>query len=184
MEEAVLERLSLDPTKRLVVKWEAMCGTIMSAWRGSRAPPHERSMAMKQIPTLTDIDAALAVAACQAKAKELKAAVTIAVVDAAGALLSLHRMDGAKAYTIDLATRKARTSAAVGIDTATLQKVMGASPLSSEVLAVPGGMPVLHRSGPAGAIGISGSQTETDSAVATAGIEAIGKSNGASANVA
>jgi uncharacterized protein GlcG (DUF336 family) len=134
---------------------------------------------MKQIPTLTDADATVALVACLSKANELKAAVTVAVVDAAGILLNLRRMDGAKAYTIDLATRKARTSAAIGIDTTTLQKVMGGGPMSSEVLAVPGGMPVLDTAGAAGAIGVSGSQPETDAAIAAAGIEAISNMTGA-----
>lgn len=128
---------------------------------------------MKTISSLTLGDADLAVIACLDKARELKASVTVAVVDAAGALLSLARMDGARGFSVDLATRKARTAAAIGIDTAVLQKYAGSTPLSPEVLAVPGGLPVIEAFAPAGAIGISGGQPEIDGAIAQAGVDAV-----------
>jgi glc operon protein GlcG len=127
---------------------------------------------MKQISTLTQSDAERATRACRTKAAELNVAVTIAVVDAAGAVLSLVRMDGARSYTVDLATRKARTASLIGIDTALLQKYAG-SPLSAELLAVPGGIPLIDALAPAGAVGISGAQPETDGLIAQAGIDAI-----------
>jgi glc operon protein GlcG len=128
---------------------------------------------MKQIATLTSDDATLAIEACRNTAGGLNVNVTIAVVDAAGTLLGLSRMDGARGYTVDLAIRKARTAAAIGIDTALLQKAAGSTPLSSELLAVAGGIPVLRAGWPAGAIGISGAQPEVDGTLAAAGVGAL-----------
>jgi uncharacterized protein GlcG (DUF336 family) len=128
---------------------------------------------VKPVPTLTYDDAVRAVRACHDKASQLHAAVAIAVVDAGGGVIALTRMDGARPYTVDLATRKARTATAIGIDTAGLQQHLGSSPLSAEVLAVPGGLPCVEGSMPAGGIGISGALPEVDVLIAQAGIDAI-----------
>ena len=61
---------------------------------------------MNLIPTLSSDEAEQALTASTKAAVQAGVAVTIAIVDAAGAMLALRRMDGAKAYTIDLASRK------------------------------------------------------------------------------
>jgi glc operon protein GlcG len=75
---------------------------------------------MNLIPTLTSDDADQAIAAAVAAASAAEIAVTIAIVDASGILLGLKRMEGARGFSVDLATRKARTSAAIGVSTAML----------------------------------------------------------------
>jgi uncharacterized protein GlcG (DUF336 family) len=92
--------------------------------------------------------------------------VSIAVVDESGALLAFRRMDGARAYTVDLATQKARTSAMVGVPTAMVQAAGG-----RDVTA--GGLPVVSQTECVGAVGISGSKVEDDVRIASAAIAAL-----------
>lgn len=130
-------------------------------------------MAMRHLPTITTHEAEQALAACLADARERQAAVTVAIVDAGGAVLTLHRMDGARPYTVDLATRKARTAAAVGLSTRIIAAAAAPGTLSGEALALPGGLPFMAAERAAGAIGISGADVETDEAIAAAGVRVI-----------
>jgi uncharacterized protein GlcG (DUF336 family) len=75
-------------------------------------------------------------------------------------------MDGARAYTVDLATQKARTSALVGVPTAMVQAAGG-----RDVTA--GGLPVVSQTECVGAVGISGSKVEDDVRIASAAIAAL-----------
>ena len=128
---------------------------------------------MNLIPTLSADEATTMLEAALAAARAAGVAVTVGVVDAGGALLVLIRMDGARAYTVDLATRKARTSAAIGISTAMLETMYAGKPSPAEVMTIPGGIPVLHDTGCAGAIGVSGATTQLDEAIAKAGLAAL-----------
>ena len=56
-------------------------------------------------------------AAAIAKAKEMKVPQCICIVDSGGHLLTMARMDGAFALSVDTALRKAQTAAAYGIPT-------------------------------------------------------------------
>jgi glc operon protein GlcG len=87
--------------------------------------------------------------------------VSIAVVDAGGALLAFRRMDGARAHTIELATQKARTAAMVAVPTVAIQAA------GKDISA--GGIPILVKDQCAGAIGVSGAVPEEDVRIACAG---------------
>lgn len=128
---------------------------------------------MHLIPTLTSDDADTAVAAAMDAARTARIAVTVAVVDAAGNLLSLKRMDGARGFSADLAMRKARTSAAIGVPTSVLAQMYKERPAPAEVMAMPGGVPILSAGKAAGAIGISGGSGELDEAIAKSAVAAI-----------
>jgi uncharacterized protein GlcG (DUF336 family) len=128
---------------------------------------------MNLVPTLTADDAERALAASLAAARGAGVAVTIAIVDAAGALMALSRMDGARAYTVDLATHKARTAAAVGVGTAVLATLYADKTPPAEMMTMPGGVPVLSDKRTAGAIGISGAATDIDEAIAAAALAAL-----------
>jgi uncharacterized protein GlcG (DUF336 family) len=128
---------------------------------------------MNLIPILTADDAERALRASLAAARAAGVAVTIAIVDAAGVLLALSRMDGARAYTVDLASRKARTAAAVGVGTAVLAALYKDKPPPAEMMTMPGGIPVLSDKLTAGAIGVSGATTEMDESIAAAGLAAL-----------
>jgi glc operon protein GlcG len=134
---------------------------------------HTGEGAMNLIPTLTAADAERALAASLVAARTAGVAVTIVIVDAAGTLLALGRMDGARAYTVDLATRKARTSAAIGVGTTVLAALYAGKSPPSEMMTMPGGVPVLSDKQTAGAIGVSGAATEIDESIAAAGLAAI-----------
>jgi glc operon protein GlcG len=128
---------------------------------------------MNLIPTLTADDASRVLAASLDAARAAGVAVTIAIVDAAGALLAVSRMDGARAYTVDLATRKARTAASVGVGTAVLGAMYAGKTPPVEMMTMPGGVPVLRATQTAGAIGVSGAKVEVDEAIAAAGLAAL-----------
>jgi len=119
------------------------------------------------IPTLDSVDAAAACEAGVRAASERGIAACIAVVDSSGVLLELHRSDSAKAHAVDFATRKARSSALLGLETAVLERMAkdGRS-LSGEVLALAGGVPVIHDGRCAGAIGVSGGSSDADHEIA------------------
>src|SRR5437870_12199754 len=66
---------------------------------------------MRNRPTLTASDVQKMVAACKTEATKNKWNVSIAVVDDAGYLLYLERLDGAGPVTAEVATEKAVTAA-------------------------------------------------------------------------
>jgi uncharacterized protein GlcG (DUF336 family) len=93
-------------------------------------------------------------------ASECGAAVSIAVVDEAGELLAFSRMDGARSYTVELASEKARGAAKLGLPTAMLES-LGRKTASGNPW-IRGGRPVLCDGQCAGAIGVSGAKPEID----------------------
>jgi hypothetical protein len=66
---------------------------------------------MRNKPALTAADVHKAMTACRDEAAKNKWSVTIAVVDDAGYLLHLERLDGAGPMTAEVAVGKARTAA-------------------------------------------------------------------------
>jgi glc operon protein GlcG len=129
-------------------------------------------LAMQTKPTLGFTDAQTLAAGCLESARRLGASVSIAVVDEAGKLIHFIRMDEARAYTADLAIRKAQSSAAVGVPTSMLE-ALAKERLMHDVIALRGGIPFLYEGKSAGAVGVSGAKPETDDAIAAAGIAAM-----------
>lgn len=111
---------------------------------------------------------------CRLAAEREGVAVTVAVADDAGQLLGLMRMDGARGYTVELATRKARIAATVGVPTRIITEMARANPVpASEAAVGAGGLPVVSGTFCMGAIGVSGARPEVDEAVASAGLAAL-----------
>ena len=126
---------------------------------------------MRMKPSLDFGDAEAIAAACRAAAERAGARVAIAVVDDAGGRLRLQRLDGAKAHAADLAHRKARTAAAIGLSTAVLEQMAKEGRLAgTDVLALGGGLPVVRGGECAGAVGVSGATSDVDEQVAEAGL--------------
>lgn len=94
--------------------------------------------------------------------------VSIAIVDEAGELLSFMRMDGARSHTIELAIKKAKVSAQVGVPSAVIHAA-GRADITA------GGLPIMADGQCAGAIGVSGATVEDDVRIATAGIDHWGR---------
>jgi glc operon protein GlcG len=151
----------------LDVMWRAMCRP-----RGAAAPVQETSHDFQVIPRHSR--SRTAVRRLPGKCHRAGVAVSIAIVDDAGQLVQFGRMDGARAYTVDLAMRKARTAAAVGVATRIITEMSRntAGPVS-EAAVGSGGLPVLAGGATIGAIGISGAKPEIDEAIAAAGVAAI-----------
>jgi glc operon protein GlcG len=124
--------------------------------------------------SLTIDDANTMMAASLAAARGVGRNVSIAIVDDAGGLLAFQRMDGARAHTIDIAQRKARASAMVGVPTAMIEAMMKDRPPQTPDMAVgAGGLPAMHEGSCTGAVGVSGGRTEEDEAIAHAGLAAL-----------
>jgi len=129
---------------------------------------------MRLIPTLDSSDAISVRDTALGLARERGVSACIAVVDAAGVLLDLHRPDVARPHTVDLATRKARTSSLLGLDTLALETmVKSGRSLPAEVLALGGGAPIMHEGRCAGAVGVSGGASELDHEIAMAAAAAV-----------
>jgi glc operon protein GlcG len=127
---------------------------------------------MQTKPTLGLSDAQTLSAGCLESARGLGVSVSIAIVDEAGKLIHFMRMDEARAYTADLAIRKAQSSAAIGVPTSTLEALAKERPMQ-DFIALRGGLPFLYQGKIAGAVGISGAKPEIDDAIATAGMAAM-----------
>lgn len=116
--------------------------------------------------------------AAQAEAVANGWAVTIAIVDAGGHLLWLHRMDGAAALSAHIAPGKARTAALGRRDSKTYEDMVNGGRTS--FLSAPGveallegGVPILHGGNCLGAVGVSGVKSNEDVQIARAGIAAL-----------
>lgn len=114
-------------------------------------------------------------AAC-AHARSASLEVSVAVVDEAGILLALRRLDGARLHTPEAAMLKARTAAITRTATAALEDQVRADPA---LLAFPGrlplagGVPLLWQGVVVGGIGSSGGSPEADLSVCAAGVAAL-----------
>ena len=111
-------------------------------------------------PSLDFSSAKKLLSAAVGAASERGVAVSIAVVDEAGELLAFSRMDGARSYTVELASEKARGAAKLSLPTAVLES-QGRRTASGNPW-MRGGKPVLCDSQCAGAIGVSGAKPEVD----------------------
>jgi len=117
-------------------------------------------------------------AAAKAACEEARAegwAVTVAVVDDAGLLVHLSRMDEASAGSVFGAIEKARSSALMGIETKLLESMVAKRPGLATLgrVAVEGGVPILHQQQRIGGIGVSGLQGHQDAQVANVGLKAL-----------
>ncbi|MFO1183732.1 MAG: heme-binding protein [Bauldia sp.] len=129
---------------------------------------------MRTKPSLDLADAKTVAAAAGAAAREFKLALSIAIVDDAGGLVFLERMDGARAFSTEIAIRKARTSASLGAPTRVVAERLAGRPFPlGDMMAIPGGVPIISGGQVAGAIGVSGAQAEDDDKVAEAGAKAL-----------
>ncbi|MBV8536065.1 MAG: heme-binding protein [Alphaproteobacteria bacterium] len=127
---------------------------------------------MRNKPCLTSDDVHKIVAACKAEATKNKWNVSIAVVDDAGFLLHLERMDGAGGVTSVVCEGKARTAAVTGRSTKFWEERIKDRPVFlkfPDSLPIQGGIPLTYQGQCVGAIGVSGVQSHEDEQIANAG---------------
>jgi glc operon protein GlcG len=134
---------------------------------------------MKNKFVLDASDVKAIAAAAEAEALKNNWAVTIAIVDDGGHLLSLQRLDGAAAISSHIAPAKANTAALGRRESKVYEDVINGGRTS--FLTVPnvkglleGGVPIMKDGQCLGAVGVSGVKSSEDAQIAKAGIAAIG----------
>lgn len=158
----------------------AAAGAGLASVATAQTPVAESSVSWtKQTVSLAAAERMLA--AAEARATELGAAVAIAIVDEGGQLKAFHRMDGlASAVPIDLSQMKAYTAASFRTPTQMLAESnldnparMASIPNVPRVTLMAGGYPITEGEVLIGGIGVSGSSPENDVAIAEAGVAAL-----------
>ena len=119
-----------------------------------------------------------AMAAAEAEAVKNNWSVVIVIVDGAGYLSMVHRMDTASYGSIGIATGKAKTSFDFRQPTKNFNDRLtaGTAPhllTIRDATFIEGGLPIIVGGKLAGAIGVSGASTAQDAQVAKAGADAI-----------
>ena len=131
---------------------------------------------MRSKPCLMLEDVRKLAAACEAEAAHHTWIVTIAIVDDAGYLLHLQRMDGAGPMTVEAATQKARTAALSRRPSRFWEERVKERPVFLKFpdnLPIIGGVPLMYQGECVGAIGVSGVQSHEDEQLAQAGAGAL-----------
>jgi uncharacterized protein GlcG (DUF336 family) len=136
---------------------------------------------------LTLDDALTLCAAARTAADEIDVPMSIAVMDPAGHLLALARMDGAPWISTDIAQGKAWTAAAYGTPSAAQKDKMTAMPIFSAAVTSmtsgrftpqTGAVPVYRDGSLLGAVGASGGTGDQDEQVCRQAVESFGASTG------
>ena len=141
--------------------------------------PIQKHRTMKTKSVLEFSDVQTIAAAAQAEAVKNNWAVSIAIVDDGGHLLSFQRLDGAAPVSSHIAPGKARTAAIGQRETKVYEDMINGGRVS--FLSAPdlsamleGGVPIMKDGQCLGAVGVSGVKSSEDAQIAKAGIAAIG----------
>lgn len=133
---------------------------------------------MPSKPYLNFADVQKIAAAAQAEAVANNWAVTIAICDEGGHLLSLQRLDGAAPLSSHIAPSKAKTAALGRRESKVYEDIINNG--RTAFLTVPfvegmleGGVPVIVEGHVIGAVGVSGVKSDQDAQIAKAGIAAL-----------
>jgi uncharacterized protein GlcG (DUF336 family) len=119
--------------------------------------------------------------AAREKAEEIGKPVSVAIVDAGGALMALERLNDAPSATVLVAEGKAVASAVMGRDSGRLEAMAQSLPLIINSLIIryegrfvpaQGGVVIRSNGDVVGAVGVSGATSEEDESIARAGAEA------------
>jgi glc operon protein GlcG len=143
---------------------DKVTGGIMADFVATHRITHEATRRM--------LDAGLA------KAVEIDAAISIAVVDASGSLLAFVRMDGARFFSERATIKKAITAASQKRATGYVAKEDEISMqirMDGVFTNNPGGFPIVHDGQVVGGVGAGGGTRDEDLAVAKAALAAIGQ---------
>lgn len=127
-------------------------------------------------PALTLEMAERAMAAAMAESQANNWRLTIAIVDAAGVPVMIHRMDGASPRSFDIALAKAKVVTATGLTSGEYGRRLQAGEIQEVEGGVTfaGGVPITLNGERIGAITSSGARATEDEQVSLAGARAIG----------
>ena len=114
----------------------------------------------------------------EAESLKQNAPVAVTVIDIHGNVVLVHRMTGAPAFSLELAERKAYTSALIGMRTADLVPLVQPGAELYPLLAVSGGrysamgggVPLTNEGQVIAGVGVSGGTTEQDISIVEAAI--------------
>jgi uncharacterized protein GlcG (DUF336 family) len=115
----------------------------------------------------------------EAEATKTKVPVAVCVIDVHGNVVLTHRMNGAPVFSLEIAERKAYTSALVGVKTTDLlpltQPGQPLYPLpmvsGGRYCAMGGGIPLTHEGALVAGVGVSGGTVEQDIAIIEAALK-------------
>ncbi len=149
-------------------------------------PPLWSLPALAADPTVTlkvisEAGAQRALAAAEQEAIKLHAPCAIAVVDSSGILVAFVKMDGVRAGSPDLAIGKARTSALLqrpSAETETNVDNGRVAFITSNLMTLRGGMPLLSGKEVVGAIGVASLNKDNDVTIAQTAAAAFASSSG------
>jgi uncharacterized protein GlcG (DUF336 family) len=114
-------------------------------------------------------------AAAEAEAIKVRAAMVIAIVDSGGNIVMLQRMDNASLGSVRVAVGKAKTAVNFRQPTKNFNDRLPTTPhlltLGGATL-IEGGIPIVIEGKIVGAIGVSGAAANVDAQVAQAGVDA------------
>ena len=126
--------------------------------------------------------AAKVMAAAEAEAKKNNWNVVISILDSAGQIVMLHRLDNTQYGSIEVAIGKATTAWKLRRPTKVLQDALAQGGLGLRFLTIypgavliDGGILIVADGKIIGAIGVSGVTSEQDAQIAKAGADALGK---------
>ena len=183
-----MERATSTPdlTRRTALKGAAgvalgAAGLIAASSAASAQATPSAGESVAQVPVLTTDGAMAVLQAALAKAQEIGVPEVITIVDAAGTVKALVRMDGSPNASLNLAMDKAFTAAAFHAPTDQFAQAVSGDPVvmasilkAPNITLLPGGVPLMSGEAVIGAIGCSGGSGEQDIEVAQAGIAALG----------
>jgi glc operon protein GlcG len=117
------------------------------------------------------------VAASEAEAKARGLGVVVVVVDDAGNIIQLSRMDTAHVASVNVGIGKARTAAIYRRPSRVFEEQIKNGRIAALALAnatpLQGGVPVLINGKVVGAVGVSGDSPQADEEIAIAGAKAV-----------
>ena len=128
------------------------------------------------VTVLNQAGAQTVLQAAKESAQRRNAPSAIAVVDFAGDLLAFQRMDNVRSASADLAIEKARTAARLQRPTAETEDSINQGRtafVTANIMALRGGMPVLVNGEVVGAVGVAGSNKDTDTEIAETAAAAL-----------
>jgi glc operon protein GlcG len=134
-------------------------------------PPYGEPISLAQAHKIVE--------AAEAEANKQKWPVAIAIVDGAGHLVLLHRLDNTQYGSVEVAIEKAKTSALFRRPTKAFEELLEKGGSNLRILKLPGalplegGLPIIVDGKLIGAIGVSGVKSTEDAQVAGAGIAAL-----------
>lgn len=123
------------------------------------------------------------IAGCEQSAAEYGKAISVAIVDAGGFLITLARQDGARPMTPSIATSKAYSAAVMQRPTNMLKVWSESDPTffsqvarmgMHPIVATEGGVTIKRDGEIVGGLGVSGGRAEEDQAICEAALEAGG----------